>query len=314
MLTRKQMVAKLAARQLCTYAARLTAERKGLQDTELPRLQPGIAGFGIATHAVRVYTLPNAPDNLQIPDHLAGLPTERVSTTGFRLHAPLRQTSLSPTPCGVSIGHYNITVGTLGCLVDIAGERYILSNNHVLADSNAGKPNDDILQPGNADAPASNPARRIASLANYEAIDFAGNDNHIDAAIAKPDDPASVTPNIMTIGLASNPPLPAVLGQPVAKHGRTTGFTWGTVVDISFDGYVNFGTPASPRLAWFEDQIGIEGAPGTRFSAGGDSGSLIVDRPGSHPVGLLFAGDDTQTLANPINLVLNRFGATVVSI
>ena len=180
-----------------------------------------------------------------------------------------------------------------------------------MADNNAGNVNDDILQPGKADAPASNPARRMAGLADYEAIDFAGGDNHIDAAIAEPDDPSSVTPNIMTIGLPSNPPSPAFLGQPVAKHGRTTGFTWGTVVDISFDGFVDYGTPSNPQRAWFEDQIGIEGAPGTPFSAGGDSGSLIVDRPGSHPVGLLFAGDGTQTLANPINLVLNRFGTTV---
>ena len=48
-------------------------------------------------------------------------------------------------------------------------------------------------------------------------------------------------------------------------------------------------------------------------SDGGDSGSLVVDIPGGHPVGLLFAGDSLHTLANPIELVLNRFGATVVA-
>lgn len=47
------------------------------------------------------------------------------------------------------------------------------------------------------------------------------------------------------------------------------------------------------------------------FSEPGDSGSLILDSPGTHPVGLLFAGDDSQTVANPIQSVLNRFGATV---
>ena len=115
----------------------------------------------------------------------------------------------------------------------------------------------------------------------------------------------------MTLGLVSSSPVAPTLGTPVAKHGRTTGLTFGRIVDLSFDGEVNFGTQLQPRKAWFENQIGIQG-DATRFSARGDSGSLVVDRPGSHPVGLLFAGDDTQTLANPIALVLNRFGATIV--
>jgi hypothetical protein len=48
--------------------------------------------------------------------------------------------------------------------------------------------------------------------------------------------------------------------------------------------------------------------PGT-FSAGGDSGSLVVEDVGEsggspRPVGLLFAGSDAGTLANPIDRVL----------
>ena len=207
-----------------------------------------------------------APKDLDLPPDLDGLPTERVPTTGFRIHASVRQSSLTPTPCGVSIGHYNITAGTLGCLVDVADDRYILSNNHVLADTNAASAGDDILQPGKHDASSSHPSRRIAGLSDWEDIDFVGN-NHMDAAVAQLDDSVTVIPNIMTIGLVSNPPPPAVLGQPVAKHGRT-GLTWGTVVDISFDGYVNYGTPSNPRLAWFEDQIGIQGAPGASPLAG----------------------------------------------
>ena len=309
MLTQQQLSAKTAARSLCTYGARLTAEREHLPADDLPRLQPGIAGYGVAGDTVRIYTLADGPTE-DIPDELEGLRTETISTSGFRLHAPLRQTLLSTIPCGVSIGHFNITAGTLGCLVDIAGERHILSNNHVLADSNGGTAADDILQPGPADGTSSNPARRIGGLADYEPIDFTG-DNRIDAAVASLDDNASVTPDIMTLGLASSSPVAPILGAPVAKHGRTTGLTFGNIVDVSFDGYVNFGTQLQPRLVWFENQIGIQGDT-TRFSGGGDSGSLVVDRPGSHPVGLLFAGDDTQTLANPIDLVLNRFGATVV--
>ena len=112
----------------------------------------------------------------------------------------------------------------------------------------------------------------------------------------------------MTIGRPANPPVPVFLNQSVAKHGRTTGLTFGTVVDVSFDGNVSI----DGQVAYFENQIAIAGTYGS-FSEVGDSGSLILDNPGSHPVGLLFAGDATHTLVNPIQAVLNRFGATIVT-
>lgn len=115
----------------------------------------------------------------------------------------------------------------------------------------------------------------------------------------------------MMLGPPSSLTAPPTLGGAVAKHGRTTGLTLGLIVDLSFDGYVNFGTDLQPRLAWFEDQIGIHGQSGA-FSEGGDSGSLVVDHPSLDPVGLLFAGDSVQTLANPVDKVLNRFGARIV--
>ena len=79
-------------------------------------------------------------------------------------------------------------------------------------------------------------------------------------------------------------------------------------MDISFDGNVD----VDGETACFEDQIAIVGNDGP-FSEAGDSGSLILDNPGSHPIDLLFAGDKTHTLANPIQTVLNRFGATIVT-
>ncbi len=52
------------------------------------------------------------------------------------------------------------------------------------------------------------------------------------------------------------------------------------------------------------------------FSAGGDSGSLIVTNDSNHqPVALLFAGSSTTTIGNPIGQVLtqvsNALGRTV---
>ena len=84
--------------------------------------------------------------------------------------------------------------------------------------------------------------------------------------------------------------------------------TFGSVVNISFDGNVDI----NGRSAYFEHQIAIVDNYGS-FSEGGDSGSLILDNPRSHPVGLLFVGDNTHTLANPIQAVLNRLGATIAT-
>ena len=310
MLSAQQTAAKEAAHRRFDYPARTTAQEQGHLEhlDELPRFTRGVEGIGISDEVIRIYILEGDDDVVEIPTEIEGLRTERVLTTGFRILKPARQGPLSPAPCGVSIGHYNITAGTLGCLVDIATARCILSNNHVLADMNAGTAGDDIMQPGPHDGTSAQPSRRIASLTDYEPLKFGGGVNHIDAAVAALEDPSSATPDIMAIGRHANPPVAAFINQPVAKHGRTTGLTFGTVADISFDGNVTF----NGSVAYFEDQIAIVGNYGP-FSDGGDSGSLILDSPASHPVGLLFAGDGTHTLANPIQTVLNRFGATIVT-
>ena len=94
----------------------------------------------------------------------------------------------------------------------------------------------------------------------------------------------------------------------VQKYGRTTGHTRGKVTGINAILDVNYRT----GRARFVDQIVVTGQG---FSAGGDSGSLIVTdgrgRKDRRPVGLLFAGSPNTTIANPIDLVLDRFGVTV---
>ncbi len=123
------------------------------------------------------------------------------------------------------------------------------------------------------------------------------------ARIAELLDADDVDPMIASIGTPVLPTVPAAVGQGVQKHGRTTGHTRGSVVDVSFSGYVQY-----PRhRAWFDDQIGVAGTSGP-FSLPGDSGSLIVDDT-NHPVSLLFAGDENQTLGNSIDEVLNAFSA-----
>jgi hypothetical protein len=97
------------------------------------------------------------------------------------------------------------------------------------------------------------------------------------------------------------------------KYGRTTGLTKGSIAFINATVDVNYGASG---IARFVDQIVIQ--PGS-FSAGGDSGSLIVlDGKGrdiandkGKPVGLLFAGSAFYTIANPIDAVLVSFGVTI---
>ena len=105
------------------------------------------------------------------------------------------------------------------------------------------------------------------------------------------------------MGRSPIPPVPGAVGLRVQKHGRTTAHTRGIVVDASFDDYGPVG------VAWFEDQIVVEG-DGSAFSAAGDSGALVVDE-GNHPLALLFAGDDRRTLGNPIAAVLSALGMMI---
>ncbi|MFA0771054.1 MAG: hypothetical protein REDVDVYQ_001574 [Candidatus Fervidibacter sp.] len=205
-----------------------------------------------------------------------------------------------PVPCGVSIGHFRITAGTLGYLVcDSKGRRFILSNNHVLADNNAAKFGDPILQPGPFDGGKNTPSYRIAQLSAFVPINFNGRPNSVDAAIAETDT-SQVQPVLCSIGTVDG--IGAIRnGLLVQKHGRTTGRTQGLIVGVHETLWVDY----DGKTARFDRQLSIAGGR-TPFSDGGDSGSLIVDLQ-RRAIGLLFAGSDTETYANPIRPVLRAF-------
>ena len=206
---------------------------------------------------------------------------------------------------GVSIGHYNITAGTFGCLVeDEDGRIHILSNNHVLADLNSANLGEPILQPGPADG-GNRHNDNIAELSTFMPIDFQGL-NRIDAALAEPFNYADVLPDIPHIGRVTGITNPR-LNIRVIKFGRTTGLTFGVLVARNATIKVNM----EGRDVLFEDQIVIEGDRG-RFSDGGDSGSLILDT-NRRAIGLLFAGSTTGvTFANPIDDVLTLLSVGII--
>lgn len=272
--------------------------------------------------AVRVYVRVKMPrnqiqENHIVPQRFGTLPTDVVEVGNVTVFQSLQTWQRfgrhRPISCGVSVGHPNVTAGTLGCLVEKNGSHYILSNNHVLADSNAAQVGDRIIQPGAADGGVP-PNDEIATLEPCKSIDFTGQPNEIDAAIAKvgTDTQQVVEPEIIDIGKPGRNPKTAQLYQSVRKHGRTTGHTVGVVMDISANLWVSYRVGNRNQSAWFEDQIAIQGVGAAPFSQPGDSGSLIVDAVDLEPVALLFAGGSMLTFANPIDKVLNHYGVTVL--
>ena len=215
---------------------------------------------------------------------------------------------------GVSGGNVNdisslfCCSGTLGALITDGTNQYILSNNHVLARSDQAVAGEDVSQPG-----------LIDSNCNISTVvaDFTGaaplGPSNVDAAVAQLR-PGLMdgTGNIEDIGVPSSTIALPTVGLSVAKSGRTTGFTTGSVSSINTSVSVQYQKGCGKGKKFtvsFTGQIVI--TPGT-FSAGGDSGSLIVTNNAAHnPVGLLFAGSSSATIANPIGLVLTRLGTAL---
>ncbi len=227
-----------------------------------------------------------------------------------------------PAPSGISIGHVNITAGTLGGLVrdKETGNVAILSNNHVMADSNEATIGDSILQPGPHDD-GTFPDDHIANLTRFVPIDFSADvENRVDGAIATPVNPNDVIWNTKDGGPETPSEIRILseddLGLYVHKTGRTTEHTQGFVdalfatVQIKYDLF---------QKANFVDQIIISQSPAEEdFSNGGDSGSLVYDKD-NKLIGLLFAGSESSegepatTIVNPVNFVLNQLNIELLS-
>lgn len=221
-----------------------------------------------------------------------------------------RQRPLRP---GLSVSHLEVTAGTIGAFVvasDGPDDVLVLSNNHVLADSDRGAPGDAVVQPGVADG-GTVAGDRIGVLAGVVALDPVA-PNLVDAATARLDDGVEVSAAYPAGALAGW--VTVTDDIEVEKVGRTTGVTRGRVSAIEVDG-ISVQYPSG--VLDFDDQIEVTGV-GTGsagFSSGGDSGSLVYRPDTREAVGLLFAGSDTGgpdgqglTYCNPIGAVLERLG------
>src|SRR5438309_1840028 len=287
---------------------------------------PGVVGtaVGFANGHAGVLLLVERPGIAGLPQALDGVPVS-VSVTGRIMAFSDPTQRQRPAPLGFSVGHPAITAGTIGARVrDALGHVYILSNNHVLANSNGASIGDPEYQPGPFDGGTA--ADQIATLSDFQVISFAANGNNtIDAAIAlsttslldnaTPADDGYSMPNSTIFGDANGDGLfddrNALLGLNVQKYGRTTRLTHGQITGINATVTICYAVEGFDciKSTRYVDQVII--SPGT-FSGGGDSGSLIVTDDGNlNPVALLFAGSSTVTIANRIDLVLSRFGVTI---
>lgn len=211
--------------------------------------------------------------------------------------------------------------GTLGSLVQGGGKQYILSNYHVLsADIVSGGNNrvaeigDPIIQPGLIDVGCNaNNAQNVATLSSVNTLPG----SNVDAAIAEViSGMVDASGEILAIGTLSSNTVGATIGQKVKKSGRTTGLTRSTIEGLNATVSVAYDNECAGGAAFtktFTGQILIKNR-GSKFLAGGDSGSLMVEDVTSNPraVGLLFAGSSSIGVANPINEVLGHFNVSMV--
>ena len=208
---------------------------------------------------------------------------------------------------GGSIGHYKITAGTLGGFVEDDNKYYMMSNNHVFANSNQCFGGDPIVQPGPVDAGSSNPAV-VGHLDKWFPLSKVARDG-VDVALAvfsenvdffHPWDYTGIG-RIKKTHVTNRMSVTRVI-----KRGRTTGVRRGTVSAFELDGIqIDYGTPSDPAIVTYDDQIEVIGSPPSRdFSAGGDSGSFIIDRGTMQVYALLYGGGPD---ANGIDRTLAHF-------
>ena len=269
----------------------------------------------------------------KVPSELGGVVVDVVDIGVVRA---LTTTRRRPALGGISIGHKDITAGTLGSVVydKTTNKKLILSNNHVIANSNSAKEGDDIYQPGPHDGGTSRDT--IANLGKFVEIKFGGEmdwsdcpigdffaktlsaisrlfnrktrleavvyaedeENLVDAALGIPTSDDIVSDELFKLGFISGI-SPAAPEDAVTKSGRTTGVTNGTIQYVDAEVEVSYGVG---KTAYFVDQILT-----TNISAGGDSGSVVCKKIDGqlYATGLLFAGSETVTVLNRIEHVVD---------
>ena len=279
-----------------------------------------------------------------IPQAVDGVPTDVVETGEITAFQDPKG-RFRPAPGGVSLGHFDITAGTLGCLVRKNGTLYILSNNHVIANSNNAQAGDSILQPGPFDG-GRDPQDRIATLSEFVPISFqgggggdgggdggggggGGDDGGCFGCAGGSSSPGDGTGGWAASTQAVDNLVDAAIARPLEDSAvENTILDIGTIAGTG-TGVLGLALKKSGRttgfttgsviqidvtvdvsygaglVARFTDQL-MAGA----MSEGGDSGSAVLDNS-NNLVGLLFAGSSTTTIINRIENVFSALGLTL---
>ena len=279
-----------------------------------------------------------------VPLVVNGMPTDVVETGEFKAFSYTGR--YRPAPGGVSVGHKDITAGTLGMWVQMPDASIkLLSNNHVLANSNEAAIGDPILQPGAYDggtvendtiahlhsfvpivwetSPPTPPecpiggairdtfnwgARVLGRKSRLLLYEIQQDEyNQVDAALATPINEEVIRNEVLEIGMpkAILPENDITYGMMVQKTGRTTGYTTAMVTDEMATVRVSYG---DGKTALFTGQVVTQ-----YMSDGGDSGSVVFEgsggpSSGGQIVGLLFAGSSSRTIFSPMAWVQALLG------
>ncbi len=302
-----------------------TANVQGTSNSAVTWSVNGVAGGNSSDGTVStagLYTAPKSISNTFTANvQAASIKDSSVNATATVKVVPKKTASINraveplPVQLGTSGGNAHdestsfCCSATLGALVNRGGSNYVLSANHAIAISGAAKPGDPIIQPGLVDVSCT--ASKAHIVANFSQASALKTSN-VDAAIALIV-PGTVDTSGGILGLgadggsgapASDTAAPSV-GMAVAKSGRSTGLTCSSISSINTSVKVDYQEGCNTGTKFtvtFSNQMVINGGA---FSSSGDSGSLIVDSQTAQAVGLLYAGSDIDTVANPIGDVLN---------
>lgn len=243
-------------------------------------------------------------DGQEIPTDVQEIGEPRAHAVGGTIEPVESDTDRTrrwrPAPAGVSVGHPEITAGTLGSpvLFDAEDRPVVLTNAHVAAPIGAASRSDPVYQPGPTDGGTD--ANTIGELREYSEIARTEPNTTDSALIAV--DPDSIAEDVLGIGPLVGIEDSSDMDATYTKSGRTTGVTTGS----------QRGRDARVRVrGYYDEPVVFEGvAVFGPMSASGDSGSVIgiQTEAGFHATHLLFAGSDRVTLAVPMAAVVDEHG------
>lgn len=305
---------------------------------------PGVVGVGVGLQdevpAILVLVHADA-DPSRIPATLEGVPVRVELAEGGSLlnggypncgGVPCHNEELSlPVQMGNATSSANTcdsgTLGFKACHLDSLSIGYV-SANHVAA----GTPNARYtycfngpigmqeMHPGNFEDPQCSTSNLtftnfIGTLLDFVPVNGTGV-NPADAAFVESSD-AFTQWSIRDIGTPSTIPGTAQLNACVKKSGRTTGLTWGVVTGVNVT-WVNRFDRCFSSDPMFGNSILIRGANTgecaasgfSRFAAGGDSGSAVLDTA-NRIVGLVFAQDTQGIYAVSSAAVIGNLGLSL---